>query len=590
MKASHVRLAALDGMDPERIYRLNWIKGCRWEDGRLEVQAVFVAESAHDPGNHLYRWIKASDFPFLILDSRWYRGTMVGKPLGRRLLAFESANTRAHGVTSSEVPNKLNLSPGYALASDSGNSPVLELAGHYKDSKGREPCRIYVPLSEVYRSHYFSIPTALPSILGGLINSPMSNSSLEAWNPEGTGWIDEGQREARITPSDRLTQALAKRLARTIFSKDGAESLRTIHKWVQRSFATSHPRSHQSPRAWLPLVNLPYDRATWDASVVKLPSDQQGRTQLLVLHIDSFDAPEPYRELEIVTPATARGSSDGSISLRAGGKTLEPDPQGQIDDIELGWDPSLEPIEVEDVIATDERARRRIPRVAKTPASPSASAGKKAENVAVVHGSTQAFGRSDRLVAPLVFTDDDAASDPRPGLQDSLKAIRHAIDSVVATHRERGIEAYARMLPNDAQVYEFRVPASDTPRARHVAVPRQFIIAEVCIGRRYAYVVEPERRTESQPLPLGVLWLVETGSLPSHRALGTDDLHGVVQQIETSARDGHSWIRSVQNHKRVQARRIIHAAGTPPDAASLLRFSNRISSRLLTVVGDVRVI
>ncbi len=591
MKAAHVRLAALSDIDPDVIYRLNWIKRCRWQDGRLEVQAVFADEGSSDPSDHLYRWIKASDFPFLIIGSRWYRGAMVGKPLVRKRLVLKSTATKPRGVTTSgEDPKKLSLAPAYKLVSDTGNTVVLELSGHDEGSIDKEPSRIYLPLSEVYRSHYFSIPSALPSVLGGLINGAFSNESLQAWDPEGTGWINEVTREARITPTPRLTHDLTKRLARTVFSSDGARALRIIHNWIQSAFASPEPMPHKHIREWLPIVPLPYNSATWDASVVRLPADPEGRKQLLVLHIESFDAPEPYLELEIVSTQSSSNFGDGLSLHGGGGKILEPDPHAEIDDIDLGWNPSLEPIEIDDVIARDERAARRVPRVASPYSHASGGRLKGVESIEVGQGSTQAFGNPGRSVAPLIFTDGDEMSDPRPSLMDSIRAIRQATEFVVSAHRKQHIIAHYRFLPCESKVYEFRVPASESRRAMNAAIPRQFVVAEVRVGARYAYVFEPERRNESQPLPLGVIWLSEREGNSGHRLLSSDDLYTIIQQIESSIRDGHSWIRSVENQGHAHARAVIHAAGNPPEIASLKRFSNRIATQLMTVVGDVRAI
>lgn len=593
MKASHVRLASLKGASRDRVYQLNWLKGCRWAKKRLEVQVVFIPEDSSDPQHCLYRWVRATDFPFLIVGSRWYRGVMVGKPLGLRRLRIPNAQSmRVHGLTTSGDPNKIDLAPAWALRDSNGNCPVLEFQGFSEGDQKGPAYRIFLPLSEAYRSHYFNVPVAIPSILGGLISGTMSNPSFEAWDPEGTHWIDRAAGLARITPARTLPQSVTKLLARSIFSEPGRASLIKIHRWIQSSFIASSPNQRGQSLSWLRFVNLPYSRAVWDASVVPMPDGADGRRRLLVLHIESFDAPEPFKELEIVGAAPGESTNGENGSRQGGGgMLLGPDPDDPIDNVDEGWDPQLEAVAVEDVISKDERAIRRVPRVVR-PHSNRDNSTRPGERrvVSVSKGSTQAFGFPASGVAPLVFTYDDAPSEPRDSLRDSTKAIQRALASLVERHRRHGIEARGRLLPSESKVYEFRVPASDTDRAITVAVPRQFVIAEVCVRQKYAYVIEPERRSEHQPLPLGVLWLDGGEGISRPQVFSTFDLHRVVQHVESAAREGHSWIRRVRAAGQFGAYPVIHPPHNPPSPEALERFSSRIVNQLLKVIGDVAVV
>ncbi|WP_447936326.1 hypothetical protein [Thermomonas fusca] len=584
MKAKHVRLAALRDTRPDRTYRLSWLRGTRWINGQLEIQAIFVAESL-EPADVVPCWIRASDFPFLILGSRWYRGVMVGKPLGlRRLLIPKAQSYRPRGVAMLSDGKKLNVHPSYALAEGGGNNPVLEFEGF--DEGDEHPLRTYLPLTEVYRSTYFGIPIALPGILGGLISGAMANPRFEPWDPDGTAWIDR-PREARITPARALPQELAKRLARFIFSEHGKAALLSIHRWTQSSFAAPDINKTGKAKPWLPIVPLPYERAVWDASVVELPVDENGRRQVLVLHIESFDAPEPFNELEIVAPPSTESGGDGDGQGGRGGMLLEPAPREPVDDVEDGWDPQLEPVAIDDIIARDERVRRRLPRVVRSEArerGPGSRGGSKVIEVDKV--STQASGATNKGAAPLVFTDDDPTAEPAESLRHSIQAIRRAVESVVSRHQKHGLTAYARFLPSDSRVFEFRVPASNSERAKTLAVSRQYVIAEVSVGRRFAYVIEPERRSEHQPLPLGVAWMTGAKGSIRHAAFSTEDIHRLAQAIETAAREGHSWIRKAAEFGSIGVRPVIHAAGSPPSPDGVKRFSDRISAQLMAVIGD----
>lgn len=586
VKAKHVRLAALRDIPPDWTYRLSWLRGTRWINGQLEIQAIFVAESL-EPADVVSRWIRASDFPFLILGSRWYRGIMVGKPLGLRRLAVPKAqNYRPRGITTLGGGYKLNVHPFYALAEGGGNNPVLELEGFEEGNEYEHPLRIYLPLTEVYRSNYFGIPVALPGILGGLISGAIAHPRFEAWDPNGTDWIDRSAREARITPARALPQELAKRLARFIFSEHGKAALLSIHRWIQSSFVAPDIKNRREIKPWLPIVGLPYERAVWDASVVELPVDENGTRQILVLHIDSFDAPEPFNELEIVAPPSTESGGDGDGQGGRGGMLLEPAPSEQVDDVEDGWDPQLEPVAIDDVIARDERIRRRLPRMVRSEArgrSLGSRGGSKVIEVDKV--STQASGTTNKGAAPLVFTDDDPTAEPADSLRHSIQAIRRAVESVVLRHQRDGLTAYARFLPSDSKVFEFRVPASESERAKALAVSRQYVIAEVSVGRRFAYVIEPERRSEHQPLPLGVAWLTGRDGATRNGAFSTEHIHHLAQTVETAAREGHSWVRKAAESKGLGVRSVIHAAGNPPSQEGLIRFSDRIAAQLMAVIG-----
>lgn len=592
MKARRVSLAALKGAHPHRTYGLNWLKATRWTRGQLEIQALFVPDGSDRSEDYLTCWIRASDFPFLILGSRWYRSVMVGKPLGLRRLKIPNAQSfRVRGVDPTGEGDKLGLRPAYMLAEGKGNNPVLEFEGFDAEDEDESPYRIYLPLTEAYRSHYFDINVALPSIFGGLVSGAMKNPGFEAWDPAGTEWIDRNSREARITPAKALPQAVVKRLARSLFSEQGKAAFIAIHRWIQSSFVAPAEPTKPGSHAWLPLVRLPYHCAVWDASVIELANDSEGRPQLLVLHIESFDAPEPFNELEIVAqPSTQCGGDKGDDGGGRGGKLLDPDPDELVDDVEDGWDSRLEPISIEDVVARDEQIRRRVPRVVRPEPIEGDRGGRGGrEKVPVDEGSTQASGPTGRGVAPLVFSDDDAAAEPNQAVLESVEAIRRAMGNFVSGHARHGIKARARFLPDDSKVFEFRVPASESERAKSLAVPRQFVVAEVTVGGRHAYVIEPERRSEHQPLPLGLIWLSGVDG-KRHGALSTDEIHRIVQHLETAARAGHSWPRAVAKTKRLGASAVIHAAGSPPTAEGLMRFSDRIANGLLQIIGDAVVI
>lgn len=190
---TRAKLPALQKRAGDRLYRLNWLKGSRWNKGRLEINACFVPEDTR-AGEPLEIWFRASDFPLLILGSRWYRGVMVGKPLGLRHLILKSARIiQVRGVAPAADDKKLLLAPSYLLADTRGNLPVLELEGFDERDEAKSASRIYLPLSEAYRSHYLNIQPAIASITGGLINGALTNPGFMAWDPVATHWLMKRQ-------------------------------------------------------------------------------------------------------------------------------------------------------------------------------------------------------------------------------------------------------------------------------------------------------------------------------------------------------------------------------------------------------------
>ena len=189
MKGVTVRLDCLDRGD-DLFYRLNWLGKVRRRQ-RFEIFGRFVSESVPDERPRQFDcWLRLTDFPFLIIGSRWFRGSMVGKPSAMREIRLASSNIIAvHAPTRTPQVSGLWLGTNYPLAFDQPASPLVEL-------ESADGTRLFVCIAEIYRAHYFSIPRALPGVMQGLHRSAIDNPTFMAWEPALTRWVDEESRIA----------------------------------------------------------------------------------------------------------------------------------------------------------------------------------------------------------------------------------------------------------------------------------------------------------------------------------------------------------------------------------------------------------
>lgn len=584
MKPAVVRLPDLDRKN-HRVYILNWLGRVTYRDRRLRICASFVADPVTGGADSSFEaWIRLSDLPFLIIGSRWFRGVMVGKPLG--LQTIELATTRIESVigVSHSRPGRALLEHVHPLSGLKSPGPLLEFTA-------KDGARVFLPLAELYRSHYLCIPRTLQSITGGLIKDALSNPEFAAWDPADTHWIEEAAGIAQIAPAPFIPEQHAKRLARLIFSPFGRKSLEDIHAWMIKEFAQPMADVASAPEVLLPIIKVPYPRGLWHGSVHDLPPDPNGRPRLLVLHLERFDAPEPFRELVVVEPRPPR-DLENSGNGGGGGRradTLEPDPKDPTDDVESGWDPALEPVVVDDVLPRDEATNRR--RALRKQREPGVSNGGSRPgrdvDVDVDAASTDPYGRRGSGIAPIVFSDGDWDARTQ-SLDASYEAIRAAADSLIRRYRERGLSAGIEFIPDDTHACAFRVPASDSSRALAVAVPRQYVIAELKLNGKYLYAIDPEQRCDTDSFPLGIVWRpADDDARPAFVRMDSGDLNAIVCDFESSARAGLSWTRLPGLERRAKALAVPHPSESRSAEEAKILFSRRIEKRLIEIASDL---
>lgn len=83
----------------------------------------------------------------------------------------------------------------------------------------------------------------------------------------------------------------------------------------------------------------------------------------------------------------------------------------------------------------------------------------------------------------------------------------------------------------------FQMPARGQITSDKRIRPRQFLILE-CQGRTgFAYAIEPSRQTDTEHLPVGIVWS------PSRDPLTDEDIQDIARDCEIRKRINHSWIR-----------------------------------------------
>ena len=582
MKPTIVRLPDFDRND-EHVYQLNWLGKVRRRGHRFEIFTRFVPEDTRRGRSRPYDcWVRLTDIPFLIADSRWYRGVMVRKPTNvREIRLWDTRIIKIHSLSMKPKEGALCFGSAYPIAFDRPASPVAE----FEDEDGS---RLFVPTTEIYRSHYFGIPRAQAGILHGLHRGGIANPSFEAWDPTLTSWTREEFGIARIAPARFLQTHQVAYVARILFSEPGRQTLDKLQDWVLKFFTQAEGAHQALPAKLLPIPKLPYPKATWEASIVALPPDQDGRECLLVTHIESFDAPEPYLELERVEPRAPRTTDEEAIGPGGSGRgeVLDPITHDSVDSIDDGWDPALEPIAVANVITIDKAARRRLPtRIVRDPtASMGGSTRLVHSKVETRTASTQAYGPYSSGVAPLLFADVDPWPNRDESMDVAYEAIRRAAMQAVTMHLKMGISAEVRFLPDDRHAYAFEIRRAASSRSR--SGTRQFVIAHVRLGSKHVVIIEPQRRSKAEKIPLGIAWRV------GEHAYGSIDLDGIrhiVRHMEDVVSERRSWIRLNGLVSQFKAVAVWHPAASITQEKAIATLSERILARLLEAIGDLRI-
>ena len=592
MTATVVRLPDFDPNDGNT-YVLNWVGLARRDPAKSSRYQVFVRFlDKAGKASSLDWWVSFLYFPFLILGSEWHRGVMVGKPTSSTALSFE-----VHSPPVWHLPSKaaregyLCFGEGYPLAFDTPAAPVLEIATRNNEI-------LYVPLSEILRAHYFFLPRAIPSLLGGLIVlGHMAVQTMEAWRPDETRWIDKEEGIAKIHRSRFITDEDAKRLARLIFDPIGESNLKALRHWVEVNFTETQQGARSIQRPALPRLTLPYPAASWRAATCLLPPSADGRRRRLVLQILDFEAPEPYRHLHLDADDLApEGSSGGDGTGNEGhprGKVLEPQPLLQLPADDGHSDDRKRSICLDEIISIDSASVRRQPikprrdRFVRDRREP----GERPQPAPVASGGLAEPGPGGDDRAPVIFNSEGVWPHHKPGLAFIAEHAVAAVAWLIQQHRAIGIQAEYRLLPENGHAYSFVVPKDGSEYAISRAVARQFLVVEVRIAGRHAYVVEPEQRLPTDSFPLGI-WATRPSAHtpPTCRPITLAEIERIATCFEMAHRGGWSWLRTKELKDEFEAIAVRHAPRDDPSDAALEGFRRRIVDAIARLIGDMRIL
>jgi hypothetical protein len=589
MPSPIVRLTEIDAAD-DRVYVLNWLGLARRSPVDHESYEVFVRfvdqEGKSKPQD---RWIRFECFPFLLLGSEWRNGIMVGKPAGVRWVNLDAKPRLTwHRLSKTSKPGFLTFDRYYPLAIDNPAAPVLEISTRQREI-------LYVPLSELLRSHYLFDARLLPSFLGGLIGTgSLAAPSLQAWDPDSneTCWVEPGV--AQIRRAKFLSDDSAKRVARLIFDPAGKANLLQLRRWIESHFVQNRQGAQVGRGVELPRLTLPYATGGWNVSTIPLERHPDGRLRSLVLHIVNFEADEPYRVLRVKENFTevepdAEAPRD---ETHAGGKVLKPAPGPELPIDGGDSDGRFIAISLDDIVTVDRASRRRSvvkPR----------NDGPDVDRINLGVGGTAHVGSGGLRVsgpdgkgrAPIVLVAGDGWPQRSETLRVLGKEIIVAAQRVVDAHRAKLIEGECSWLPDADHAYNFLIPRQDTEYSRERAVWRQFLVLEVRIANRFAYVIEPQQRIPTESFPLGV-WTTCTSM--SHqitaRQFSSRQIEQIALAFEGANREGHSWIQTKSLKEEFKSVGVRHAPRDEPSETAMQGFRDRISGALFKLIGDARAL
>lgn len=586
MSKQSIKLPYLDpGTDRE--YVLNWVGLSRRVGTVFEVFVRLVDGTGR--GAALDRWIPFDQFPFLILGSEWRRGTPVRLPVNSRSVTIQASQSSTwHSPTRSPKYGGLDFGAAYALAFDSPASPVLEVSA----SGGQEI--LYVPLSEILRTHYLFEPRLLPSFLGGLLAfGQLSSANLEAWDPARTRWLDEKERFAQIRRAKFISDYIAKRLARLLFDPYGKANLLALRRWIERHFLTSSHGPRREIRADLPKLGLPYAKGGWTIVSRPLSRSADGRRRSLVLRILSFEAAEPYRALSLLEDFTEVEPGSGGAELppteEHGGKLINPIPPDVLPLDEPYSGGYVSTINIDDIVCVDKASQRR--HVIKPP-NPGPDTDRPARSVGseyVDSGSLQLSGPGGANVGPVVLTDGDEWPPRARELSNVAEMMIDALRRLVVAHRRVDIDAAYEFLPNNTQSYSFKIPKNETEHALLRARARQFLVLQVRIANRYAYIVEPQRLFKADAFPVGV-WVTydpPTKSVSGIR-FSSEDIELIASEFEKAHREGRSWVGRSEATSQYLSSSVRHPPRMLPSQGAMDGFGERVAYAVHRLIGDAR--
>ena len=576
------RLPEIRGLG-DRECVLNWIGQARRHPNDHARYQVFVRFAALSTNTRCDAWVSLDRFPLLILGSRWRQGLMVGKPLGVRTFTIcADREPNWQDVSMTENPRRLCFGLGYPLTFDRPASPVLQV-------NSRRGEILYLPLSELLRSHYFSIPRALPSLLGGqMLFGSLASQGLQAWHAAGTGWLDKAAGIASIQRARFITEYQALCLARMLFSNEGEQNLKRLKQWVDTEFQVHPFRTRAEERSDLPRLGLPYRVGRWSAVAQRLQNAQTGQPRYLILQLISFDSDEPYQELAIATQGettTGGNNPNGDDEARSYGKRLDPlVDEGSFELQDELADASLTPITLEDILPVDAASKRRRPiRNAENHMPSRSIAATPSRSIVVSAGSMRESGAGGKGNAPIR---PGQSRDEWPVRSDALRllndALHRALEPYLKAHRDLGFAANAASLPSKDEAYAFEIRPAESDS---FAKARQFLVIRVAIDSKNAYIFDAER-LGSDTFPLAVL------ARRGEHVFGefsTEQVELVAQIFDRERRASRSWVTAKDLCEAFTVRAVRHPPQVETTRREMDAFIGRIVNRVLAQIGDVRV-
>lgn len=567
--------------------RLNWVGECRRhpeDSSRIELFTRFIGTTK---SLLVDCWIGLEYLPFLITGSNWANGSMVSTPLAVMPFSLPCGFHTRWLVPGCDDETGIDLQAVYPIRLHRPAAAVLEVTTANNEL-------LYLPNHELLRAHYFFSPRSIPSLLGGLlIYRHLASSSLQAWHYPKTCWADESKGIAQFHRAKFLTDYQSKCLSRLLFDSNGIDSVKRLHHWAQSSFIERHLGRHTELRADLPRLALPYPQAEWSAAVSYMGSNKFGQHRYLVLQLHSFSAPEPYKELRILSDDDPKETSVSELSIAeptiTGGKILQPLPEDPLDLVEEASCGSFAPVFMADVLPIDRASQLRTPlkRQGTNDGNKSNKRKPTTGSKRASKGSILGPGNNDEKTAPLIpseMTDDWPVR--HEGFNEPAKVVSEVLLKIKDRHDHIPSEVRFKFLPNEQQCYSFEVLTAGR-LTRGLRYFRQFLLAEIVIGSRCAYIVDAQQRSRSENFPIGVIWR-RAGQAAYDDSLNNEDFELVAKCFEHSRRDGFSWTTHAQLTSRFHLVNVRHAPRHNPVEKDLISLKERLFQAVMLSIGDPR--
>jgi hypothetical protein len=505
-------------------------------------------------GTHTSRWLPFSRLSLLPLGSRWLNGKpqpthvelqWISPDLTQPIECLPICHSRgAVGVFLGEdFPLTLKEPPGRVW--------------RFSDTAGTEN---FVTVHEILRSHYCFDYRILPSLFGGLsVHGKLTNPARQAWFPDPSPWVDYPGGHARLRVGRDLDDRSAFRIARVVLVPEGQENLRRFYQGF-KPLLMSTSKSH-APPPWiqLPAVGLPYSctGVRWQVSCVSLPAKPDGTPRRLIRHIERHDVQEPWTQIDIFDgfrrrtkpsePTSPGSAATGSVVV------LEPYPREPVEGTSKPTDGRLQPLQVNQIATIDQQAELYAAKAASiTSPGGNGSGGGRRGKIVVTQGSTESAGNGAGRPG-LVPNHSPSGGLPFKTAGEDLRPI---LELMAKNIYEACSETSFRFLPGREDAYTFKLPARGTKQPDSGQPERQFLIFEIQFQSRFAYVIDPARRSADEVFPIAAL------ARHDARRLTWPQIKSVARGFEDATRRPGSWVNHAEIRKFARATPVVHSPRT----------------------------